>query len=142
MKLTIDNLATDCDAGTQAQLFTNENARDDTLLEWAGSSRDEWQASHLADDLHEFVQTKTDYLDTFSTCAKEIDVDLAQLTTVNKAWFRCKDTPGSFGNLYDPDEVMTIEPQASIRLISRGCRAGQRRSGLFRHKLIQNRGEQ
>jgi len=108
MKLIIYTLATDCDAGTHADLFTDENTRDDALLKWAGSSRIEWQSSELANDLHAFVQTKTDYLDTFSTDEKQIEVDLAQLTTVNEAWFRCKDNPGSFGNLYDPDEVITI----------------------------------
>ena len=107
MKLSIYTLATDCDAGTHADLFIDEQERDDALLAWAGSSREDWQSSDLADDLH-FVQTKTGYLDTFSTDQKQIEVDLAQLTTVNGAWILCKDNPGSFGNLYDPDEVMTI----------------------------------
>lgn len=108
MKLTLYTLATDCDAGTHADLFTDETARDDALLAWAGSSREDWQSSDLADDLHAFVQTKTGYLDKFSTDEKQIDLDLAQLTTVNEAWVLCKDNPGSFGNLYDPREVMTI----------------------------------
>ncbi|MYB77838.1 MAG: hypothetical protein F4X83_12275 [Chloroflexi bacterium] len=108
MKLTIYTLATDCDNGTNAQVFVSEDTRDDALLEWVGSSREDWQASDLADDLHAFVQTKTGYLDTFSTDEQQIEVDPAQLITVNQAWFRCKDAPGSFGNLYDPDEVMEI----------------------------------
>jgi hypothetical protein len=61
----------------------------------------------LADDLHEFVLTKTDHLDTFSTDEQEIEVDIDQLVTVNEAWFRCKRETGAFGNLYDPDEVLT-----------------------------------
>ena len=108
MKLTIYTLATDCDAGTHADLFTDEQVRDDALLAWADSNREDWQSSDLADDLHAFVQTKIDYLDTFSTDEQQIEVDLAQLTNVNEVWALCKNHPGSFGSLYDPDEVMTI----------------------------------
>ncbi len=108
MKLTVYTLATDCDNGTNSDVFTDKTARDDALLTWAGTSREEWQESDLADDLHEFVQTKKDYMDTFQTDDKKLDIDLAAHVTVNEAWRTCKDKPGSFGNLYDPDELFTI----------------------------------
>ena len=78
------------------------------MLDWVGSNRKEWAQSKYADDLHEFVQSKTDYLDTFSTDEQDVEINPADLITVNTAWKFCKENPGSFGNLYDPDEVMTI----------------------------------
>lgn len=108
MKLKIYTLATDDDSGTHADVFGTEEARDDALLAWVSSDREEWAKSEFADDLHEYVQSKTDYLDTFSTDVQDVGVDPAQLMTTNEAWKRCKVTPGSFGNLYDPDEVMSI----------------------------------
>lgn len=108
MKLTLYTLATDDNSGTHADVFGTERARDDALLEWVGSNREEWSASAFAGDLHEYVLSKADYLDTFSTDEQEIEIDPARLMTVNDAWKHCKDNPGSFGNLYDPDEVMTI----------------------------------
>jgi len=106
VRFTIYILATDDDCGTHASVFGSEAARDDALLEWVGSNREEWAQGQFSDDLNEHVQSKTDYLDTFSTDEQEVDIDPAQLLTVNEAWKICKDNPGSFGNLYDPDEVM------------------------------------
>ncbi len=39
-------------------VFTDVQARDDALLAWAGSSREDGQSSDLADGPHVFVQTK------------------------------------------------------------------------------------
>ena len=108
MKLTIYTLATDDKCGTHADVFGSQTERDDALLEWVNSNRDEWAESEFAGDLHEYVLSKTDYLDTFSTDEQEIEIDPAQLVTVNEAWTLCKDNAGAFGNLYDPEEVMTI----------------------------------
>lgn len=108
MKLTIYTLATDCDNGTTSQTFATEQERDSALLEWVGSNPEQWAASKLADDLHEYVQSKTGYMDTFSTDEQEIEVDIDQLITVNEAWFRCKREPGAFGSLYDPVDVITV----------------------------------
>jgi hypothetical protein len=108
MKLTIYTLATDDKCGTRAGVFGTETDRDDALLEWVSSNREEWSESAFADNLHPYIQSKADYLDTFSTDEQEVEIDPAELMTVNAAWTLCKDNPGSFGNLYDPDEVMTI----------------------------------
>ncbi|WP_171181156.1 hypothetical protein [Ruegeria sp. HKCCD8929] len=108
MKLTIYTLATDDDTGTNSQVFPNEEARDDALLSWVSSDRDEWAGSEFADNLHEFIQSKTDYMDTFSTDEQEIGIDPVQLVGIDEAWKICKAVPGAFGNLYDPDEVLTI----------------------------------
>ena len=108
MKLTIFTLATDDNSGTICRVFGSEAERDDALLDWIGSDRKEWAASQCADDLHDYVQRRTDYLDTFSTDEQAVEIEPVNLMTLNGAWKVCKDTPGSFGNLYDPDEVMTI----------------------------------
>lgn len=108
MKLTIYTLATDDDCGTTSTVFADAASRDAALLEWAGTNWDEWKESDLADDLHEFIQTKTDHLDTFSTDEQELVIDLAAHVSVNEAWRICDEAPGSFGNLYDPDELFTI----------------------------------
>jgi hypothetical protein len=108
MRLKIYTLATDDKGGTHADVFRTEEARDDALLGWVGSNRKEWAKSDLADDLHGYVQSKTSYFDTFSTDTQEIEIDPGQLMTINAAWKACKVTPGSFGNLYDLDEVMSI----------------------------------
>ncbi len=108
MKLTIYTLATDDDNGTHAQVFGSQTERDDALLAWGNSDREEWATSDLADDLHEYFLGRTDYLDTFSTDEQEVEIDPAALITVNEAWKLCKDSPGAFGNLYDPEEVMSI----------------------------------
>jgi len=108
MKITVYTLATDDDGGTGCHVFTTENQRDDALLNWAGTSRDDWQKSDLADDLHEYVQSFADYLDTFSADQHELILDSAEFITVSEAWKTCKDVPGSFGNLYDPNEIMTM----------------------------------
>jgi len=103
MKLTIFLLATDCDMGTQSEVFANKIARDDALLSWCGSSREEWlDHPTLADDLHEYVQTKTDHLDTFSTDEVELEID------DTTAWHAIKKSAGSFGVLYDPIEIATM----------------------------------
>ena len=86
----------------------NQNQRDDALLEWIGSDPHEWAASQYADDLHDYVLSRTDHFDRFSIDEQEVEIDSAALMTLNKAWKVCKDQPGSFGNLCDPDEVMTI----------------------------------
>lgn len=85
MKLKIYTFATDDNSGTHAEVFGTEEARDDALLAWVGSNRAEWVNSELADDLHDYVQSKTDYLDTFSTDAQEIEIDPGQLMSVNEA---------------------------------------------------------
>jgi hypothetical protein len=108
MKLTIHTLATDDDNGTTCRVFAAEALRDDALLAWVGSNREDWAASDFADNLHEFIQSRTDYLDTFSTDEQKLDIDPSALLTVNEAWKLCKDTPGAFGNLYDPEEIMSI----------------------------------
>ena len=108
MKLTVYTLATDDDSGTRSDVFADSASRDGALLAWAGTNWSEWKESDLADDLHEFIQTKTDYLDTFYTDEKELHIDLAALVTVNQAWRICNDAPGSFGNLYDPEDLFTI----------------------------------
>lgn len=38
----------------------------------------------------------------------EGDVCLRSQITVGEAWQRCKAEPGAFGNLYDPQEILTI----------------------------------
>lgn len=108
MRLNIYTLATDDKNGTRADVFGSETERDDALLAWVNSNRDEWGESKLADDLHEYVLSRIEYLDTFSTDEQEVEIDPAKLMSVNTAWKLCKVTPGSFGNLYDPNEVMSI----------------------------------
>lgn len=108
MKLTLYTLATDDDNGTKCRVFGSEHQRDDALLTWVGSNREDWAASDFADNLHEFIQSRTDYLDTFSTDEQSLDIDPSALLTINEAWKLCKDTPGAFGNLYDPEEIMSI----------------------------------
>lgn len=108
MRMKIYTLATDDNNGTQTAVFGTEAARDDALLEWVNANREDWAESAFADDLHTYIQSKTDYLDTFSTDEQEVEIDPTKLMTVNAAWKFCKNIPGSFGNLYDPDEVMTI----------------------------------
>ncbi|MEM8976178.1 MAG: hypothetical protein AAGD43_29270 [Pseudomonadota bacterium] len=106
MKIKVFTLATDDDNGTKARVFGTEVQRDDALLIWVGSNRETWQASKLADDLHEYIQSRTEHLDTFST--DEDEIDLGDVLSVNAAWAFCKEQVGAFGNLYDPDEAMTI----------------------------------
>lgn len=108
MKIKVYTLATDDDNGTTPQAFGSEVERDDALLSWVGSNRETWLASNLADDLHEYVLSRTEHLDTFSTDEQEIEVDLNALLTANEAWAFCKKPAGAFGNLYDPNEAMTI----------------------------------
>ena len=108
MRLTIFTLATDDNSSTTCRVFRSETERDDALLEWIDSDREEWAASEFADDLRDYVHSRSDYLDTFSTDEQLVAIDPAELMTLNVAWKVCKVTPGSFGNLYDPDEVMTI----------------------------------
>lgn len=38
----------------------------------------------------------------------EYDLPAKPEMTINEAWKICKDKPGTFGNLYDPEEIMTI----------------------------------
>ncbi|WP_299085817.1 hypothetical protein [uncultured Ruegeria sp.] len=106
LTLTFYKLTTDCVAGINSVIFTEKQARDDALLEWAGSTREDWLASNLAHDLDAFVKSKTDLRDRFKT--DQATIDITGLITVNQAWVYCKDEPGSFGNLYDPDTVMSI----------------------------------
>jgi len=108
MRVNIYTLATDDKCGTHADVFGSQTERDDALLAWVSSTREEWAKSRFAGDLHEYVLSRIDYLDTFSTDEQEVEIDPAELMTVNTAWKLCKVTPGSFGNLYDPDEVMSI----------------------------------
>lgn len=108
MKVTVYTLATDDNDGTTCRIFASETERDNALLEWVQSSREEWAASPCADNLHEYVQSLTDYLDTFSTDEQALEIDGAAQMTINEAWTWCKETPGSFGNLYDPEEVLSI----------------------------------
>ncbi len=108
MRLNIFTLATDDNSGTHADVFGSETERDDALLAWVNSNREEWGESKLAGDLHEYVLSRIEYLDTFATDEQEVEIDPATLMSVNTAWKLCKVTPGSFGNLYDPDEVMSI----------------------------------
>ncbi len=60
MKLKIYTLATDDNSGTHAEIFGTEATRDDALLEWVSSNREEWAKSAFADDLHAYIQIKTD----------------------------------------------------------------------------------
>jgi hypothetical protein len=108
MRVNIYTLATDDKCGTHADVFGSEAERDNALLAWVNSDREQWAESKLAGDLHEYVLSKVDYLDTFSTDEQEVEIDPAELMSVNTAWKLCKVTPGSFGNLYDPNEVMSI----------------------------------
>lgn len=108
MRLNIYTLATDDKCGTRADVFGSEAERDDALLAWVNSSREEWGESNFAGDLHEYVLSRIEYLDTFSTDEQEVEFDPAKFVTINTAWKLCKDNPGSFGNLYDPDEIMSI----------------------------------
>jgi hypothetical protein len=73
--------------------------REDALLDWIGSGREDWAASQITDGLHDYVQSRTDYLDTFATDEQAVEIDPAALMTLNVASKVCKDTPGSFGNL-------------------------------------------
>ena len=104
MKLVIYTLATDGDDGTQSQVFTNEAARTDALLDWIGSDREEWKVSDQSDDLSEFVSARIGHLDTYSM--DEHDIDLSDLS-LSLLWSLCKSAPGAFGALYDPDDVLT-----------------------------------
>lgn len=108
MRLNIYTLATDDKNGTRADVFCSETERDDALLAWVNSDRAQWAGSKFADDLHEYVLSKIEFLDTFSTDEQEVEIDPAALMSVNTAWKLCKVAPGSFGNLYDPEEVTTI----------------------------------
>jgi len=108
MKLNIFTLATDENSGTNCRVFGTKNQRDDALLEWFGSDREDWAASQSSDDLQDYDQSRTDHPGTFAIDEQAVEIDPAGLMTLNVAWKVCKDTPGSFGNLYDPDEVLTI----------------------------------
>lgn len=108
MKLTVFTLATDDEDGTSSQVFTSKAALDKALLSWVGSNAEEWAESEYADDLHEFISSKLDHLDTFSTDEQEIEFDKSDPQIVKAAWDACKSRPGAFGNLYDPIEVMTV----------------------------------
>lgn len=108
MKITVFTLATDDDNGTTARVFASEAERVTALLQWVGSDHTTWQESELAGDLHEYVQSLSDHMDTFSTDEHQVEIDIADVLAVNQAWAFCKDGPGAFGNLYDPTEVMTI----------------------------------
>ncbi len=108
MKITVYSLATDDDEGTTARVFGSEEERDDALLSWVGSNRESWAQREHPVDLHEYVQTLSDHLDTFSTDQQEVEIDLHDILSVNAAWRFCKEPDGAFGNLYDPEEVATI----------------------------------
>lgn len=108
MKITVFTLATDDDEGTTARVFGSEEERDDALLSWVGSNRESWQQSEYPEDLHEYVQTLSGHLDTFSTDQQEVEIVLADILSVNDAWQFCKEQEGAFGNLYDPEEAATI----------------------------------
>lgn len=94
----------DSDDGTEVHQFKDEAQRDQAIYDRLLPDWDEGEhgpaPSHYSD-----LWDKISLFASYWIVAHVIDI--SALFTVNEAWKRCKDAPGTFGALYDADEIFT-----------------------------------
>ena len=96
----------DSDDGTHLEHYFTDQARNDRIK---SELTDDWNSARPGEpfpqDWFDAWEVISQFVDYWFVCE---NIDLRGAVSQNLAWKICKETPGAFGNLYDPKEIATI----------------------------------